>query len=256
MSDIEGTGVARLGRARLCAKVCAVMLGLSLAVFGFCAAYVISSGATLFVLNAAVLSFFVSLAASFLSMLGCLVFSVKLSAVDKYDLSIPLPNGSFPSCGSGAGAVRGSSVRAEVTVNAGSRRLCAFDGTSTVMALTLAAALCVFTTSLGVVAAQNAAVGVAGLVSAVIAPTVIGQVCLAALAVTLSVLVINFLRHDLFGKSTQLMVLEDGNGKFADRDVRLLAKQVNLSPYDITHIKISHVDRPVESVGNSPLVYV
>ena len=245
MDGVEGAAVTRLGRARLVAKMCAVMLGVSLAVFGFCAAYVIASGATLLELNAAVLAFFVSLAAAFLSMLGCLIFSVKLRAIDEYDISLALPDWTYvrenslrPDSMEGT-AVQHSSVGTEITVNARCRKLSAFDSTSVVMAVALAAALCTFTTLLGIIAAQNAAAGIGGVVSAMQTPNIVGQVCLAALVVALSVLVINSLRHDLFGQSTKLMVLEDGYSRsFSDREVVSIAEKVNFQPSDITHVRI------------------
>lgn len=257
MSGVEGAGIARLGRARLVAKVCALILGLSLAVFGFCAAYVMASGATLFVFNAVVVAFFVSLAASFLSMIGCLISSVKLSAVDEYDLSLSLPSGTFV-CGNKlrvsdvpAAVGQGSSVGTEITFNAKGRKLRTFDSTSVVMALVLAVAFCTFTTSLGIIAAQNSAAGIVGIVSTLQAPTIVGQACLAALAVTLSVLVIHFLWHGLFGKNSQLMVLEDGySRRFPDKEIISIAEQANFQLTDIMRVRVYRATEPTHGAEN------
>ncbi|MGN7678866.1 MAG: hypothetical protein ACTJLL_03895 [Anaplasma sp.] len=241
-------GVSRLGRERLLAKLCAVVLMLSAAAFLFCASYVFALGAPLLGSGLTGAGFFVSMALMFLSTIGVIVFCGRLRVIDKYGLIVSTSDGRFDSAGMlkiTGPYVKSGMARAEVsasTLGKSGRGRAAFDATSCCLVIALGIAVCAFSSAFGVLVASTHGdfIRAAQAVFEVSTASPVSLVCLISAGAALLIVVGGFAGR-MLSSSPGVLVLSDARSRFSDADIKDITGKLNISTSDVTDVRISRV---------------
>ncbi|AGZ79122.1 hypothetical protein U370_04035 [Anaplasma marginale str. Dawn] len=255
-ADYGDVGVSRIGRDRLYAKICAVLLVASAASLSFFAAYISASGVHLLGAGPATAAFLCSMVAAFVAFSGLMVFCLRLKSVDKYGLVVSLPEEAFSSSGMlqmNGSFVRSTNARAEVSVRTGGLRGAKFEPLSCALVGALGVSLCTFSAAFGVLCAcaQGDFVEAA---KALFVPSTASHVCLVAAALVLVTGGVGLIRYMLSSAGNGMLVLSDDRTHFSDADIDDIADRLNVSSANIANVRISKGGASVVPFGVSPLL--
>ncbi|ACZ48955.1 hypothetical protein ACIS_00289 [Anaplasma centrale str. Israel] len=256
-ADHGDVGILRLGRDRLFAKMCAVLLIASAASLAFFAAYISASGFPLLESGPATAAFLLSMVGAFAALCGLIVFCVRLRTISRYGLIVSLPEGNFdsPSMLQMNGPfVSSTNARAEVSVKkSGLSGAAKFEPFSCGLVAVLGVSLCTFSAAFGVLCACTRG-DVLEAAKALFAPSVASNVCLIAATLVLATGVVGLVRYMLSSSAGRMVVLSDDRTRFSDADIEDIAGRLNISPANVANITISRGGASVVPLGSSPLL--
>ncbi|ASI47942.1 MAG: hypothetical protein AB8U69_03935 [Anaplasma ovis] len=249
-------GISRIGRDRLLAKICAVLLVASAASLSFFSAYISASGASPLGPGPVAAAFLCSMIGAFVALVGLIVFCVRLRTIDKHGLVVSLLEERFDSPGMlqmNGPFVRSTNARAEVSVRTGGLRGAKFEPLSCALVGALGVSLCTFSAAFGVLCAgaQGDFVRAAG---ALFIPSTASHVCLAAAALVLIVGGVGLVRYMLSSPGGSVVVLSDDRTHFSDADIDDITDRLNVSSANVANVKISKGGAAVVPFGISPLL--
>ncbi|KAF2282082.1 hypothetical protein GH714_042906 [Hevea brasiliensis] len=211
-------GISRIGRDRLLAKICAVLLVASAASLSFFSAYISASGASPLGPGPVAAAFLCSMIGAFVALVGLIVFCVRLRTIDKHGLVVSLLEERFDS--PGMLQMNGPFVRSTNAV-------------------------------LKLVSGRGDFVRAAG---ALFIPSTASHVCLAAAALVLIVGGVGLVRYMLSSPGGSVVVLSDDRTHFSDADIDDITDRLNVSSANVANVKISKGGAAVVPFGISPLL--
>lgn len=250
-------GISRIGRDRLFAKVCAVLLVASATSLSFFSAYISASGASPLGPGPVAAAFLCSMIGAFAALVGLMVFCVRLRTVDKHGLVVSLLEGGFDSPGMlqmNGSFVRSTNARAEVSARTGGLRGAKFEPLSCALVGALGVSLCTFSAAFGVLCASTQG-NLVKAAEALFVPSVASHVCLAAAALALIIGGVGLIRYMLSSPGSGVVVLSDDRTHFSDADIDDIMSRLNISSSaHVANVRISKGSAPVVPFGASPLL--